>query len=183
MTISGGLSGILGAAGLFFLSTAALAQQNSAVVAGTLAASVVSGVSLQKSNDLILGEFRPGTSSGTVELDVDGSGFAASRASSGGVSLAGASFSAAEFYVLARAGARFSVQLPPAITIERIGGGESMQIDGFRSRIRQDCGSGASPSGCPGSPYTLLVGATLHVEPGQKAGRYVGTFMVTVNQL
>jgi hypothetical protein len=183
MTIFGRRSGILGAAGLLFLSVAVSAQQNSAIAAGTLAASVVSGVSLQKSNDLVLGEFRPGASSGTVEVDVDGSGLAASRVSSGGVSLAGASFSAAEFSVLARAGARFSVQLPPAITLGRIGGSESMQLDGFRSQIHQNCDSGTTPSGCPGSPYTLLVGATLHVEPGQKAGHYVGTFMVTVNQL
>ena len=54
-----------------------------------------------------------------------------------------------------------------------------MRVDGFRSRVRQECGRGD----CPGLPYILEVGATLHVDPRQRAGNYVGTFTITVNQL
>ncbi len=163
---------------------AAAAQQNSFAGQASVGASIVSAVSVQKSQDLVLGEFRPSSAAGTVELNVLESGSGASRTSSGGVALAGAAFSAAEFAVSSHAGGpvHFTVVLPPAITIQRIGGSESMRVDGFRSNVRQDCGAGASASGCTGSPYTLLVGATLHVEPGQRAGNYVGTFTVTVNQ-
>ena len=63
---------------------------------------------------------------------------------------------------------------PASITIRRVGGGETMAVDGFRSNV-----SSESPS----SPYTLLVGATLHVEANQRAGQYIGTFTVTINQL
>jgi hypothetical protein len=77
----------------------------------------------------------------------------------------------------------FSVVLPPEITLQRVGGAEVMRVDGFRSNVRSDCMPGVPAEKCPGSPYTLLVGATLHVAPGQTAGHYVGTFTVTVNQL
>lgn len=173
-----------GALALLF-SFPALAQQPSTAWAeGRVGAAIVTGLSVQKSQDLILGEFRPGPLPGTVELDVLESGSATSRSSSGGVALAGAAFSAAEFSVSSHAGApvHFTVGLPAAITIQRVGGGEQMRVDRFRSNVRQEC-AGAAAASCSGSPYTLLVGATLHVEAGQPAGRYVGTFTVTVNQL
>ena len=90
------------------------------------------------------GEFRPGEAPGTVELNVPQSSSGASRTSSGGVALAGSSFSAAEFSVSAHTGSpvHFTVALPPAITIQRIGGGESMRVDGFRSNIHQACPTG-----------------------------------------
>ena len=58
-----------------------------------------------------------------------------------------------------------------------------MSVDTFRSNVNPDCGSGAVAAACPGSPYTLSVGATFHVQPNQLAGRYVGSFTITVNQL
>lgn len=157
------------------------AQQSSSFVAGSMDVSIVSAVSVSKSQDLVLGEFRPGEVPGTVELNLTQSASGGSRTSSGGVALSGSSFSAAEFSVSAHTGSpvHFTVVLPPAITIQRIGGGENMRVDGFRSHIRQLCPTDS----CPGSPYMLQVGATLHVEAGQRAGRYVGTFTVTVNQL
>ncbi|MEO8431434.1 MAG: DUF4402 domain-containing protein [Acidobacteriota bacterium] len=157
------------------------AQQNSASREGSIGAAIVQAVSVQKSQDLVLGEFRPGEAPGTVELHVIPSSSAASRTSSGGVALAGSAFSAAEFSLSAHAGApvQFAVLLPPSITIQRVGGAESMRVDGFRGSIREVC----PPGPCASSPYMLQVGATLHVEAGQRAGRYVGTFTVTVNQL
>jgi hypothetical protein len=167
------------------VSPVATAQPNSAGVEARLATSIVAAVSVSKSQDLVLGEFRPGSAPGTVELNVGEAGVTASRTASGGVALAGSSFSAAEFSVTSHAGApvHFSVVLPPGITLQRVGGGEVMRVDSFRSNVRSDCTAGVPVEKCPGSPYTLLVGATLHVAPGQTAGRYVGSFTVTVNQL
>lgn len=182
--LSGGRALVLGALAALAPSLAA-AQRNSAAAEGRIAVSVVAAVSVTKSQDLVLGEFRPGSAPGTVDLRVDETGAAASRTSSGGVALSGSSFSAAEFSVASHAGApvHFSVMLPPSITLQRIGGGEVMRVDAFRSNVRRDCLPGSPVERCPESPYTLLVGATLHVAPGQTAGRYVGTFTVTVNQL
>jgi len=166
-------------------SSVAAGQQSSAVLEGRVAASVIGAVSVTKSQDLVLGEFRPGSAPGTVELNVEESSVTASRTASGGVALAASSFSAAEFSVTSHAGApvHFSVMLPSGITLQRVGGGEVMRVDAFRSNVRSDCMPGVPVEKCPGSPYTLLVGATLHVAPGQIAGRYVGSFTVTVNQL
>ena len=173
--------GLTGVVILLVCAARAGAQQNSSSREGSVAVSIVSAVSVAKSQDLVLGEFRPGDAPGTVELDVTPSRVSASRTASGGVALAGSTFSAAEFSVSAHTASpvHFAVVLPPSITIQRVGGGERMRVDGFRSNVHESCPAGA----CAGSPYTLQVGATLHVEAGQRAGTYVGTFTVTVNQL
>jgi hypothetical protein len=168
-----------GLAALVDSSWPAAAQQDSANARASIGVSLVPALSVQKTQDMIVGAFRPGGVTGTVEINVAG---AASRTATGGVALAAGPFSAAEFSV-AGAGGRpvhFTIDLPRSITIQRTGGSETMTVDAFRSNLSSDCGPGAS--GC-GSPYTLLVGATLHVEANQKAGQYVGTFTVTVNQL
>jgi Domain of unknown function (DUF4402) len=165
----------------------ALAQHDSAGAQAGIGASVVPGLGVQKTQDLVVGAFRPGQSLGTVDLDVVRStgSLAASRSASGGVSLAAGTFSAAQFNVTGPSGSQvhFAVVLPSSITIQRVGGSETMTVDRFRSNLSPDCAPGAPASSCPGSPYTLLVGATLHVDPNQRAGQYVGTFTVTVNQL
>ena len=163
------------------------AQQNDASAVARAGASVVPGLALQKAQDLTLGEFRPGASFGTVEIEVPQSTgkLSSRRTATGGVTLALSAFSAAEFAVTVPSGRAvpFTVTLPPAIMLVRIGGGETMTVDRFHSNVNPDCGPGAAPSSCPGSPYTLLVGATVHVPANQIAGRYVGSFTVTVNQL
>ncbi len=166
---------------------AMVAQRDSSAAEAGIAASVVSGLSLQKTQDLIVGSFRPGQTLGTVEVDVitSSGGGASSRSAGGGVALAASPFSAAQFSVGGPVGGpvHFAVVLPSTITIQRVGGSETMTVDRFRSNVRPDCAPGAAAENCPGSPYTLLVGATLHVHPRQAAGQYVGSFTVTVNQL
>ena len=175
------------AVALAILAPAALGQESSATRQAAVGASIVSAVSLQKSQDLIVGEFRPGQTFGTVDVNVAESsgGVASSRSASGGVALAGSTFSAAQFSVTGPPGGpvHFTVVLPSSIRIQRIGGSETMTVDRFRSNVASNCASGAAAGSCPESPYTLMVGATLHVDPNQTAGRYVGTFTVTVNQL
>jgi uncharacterized protein DUF4402 len=172
---------------LAVLTPAASGQESAAIAEAGIGVSIISGVSLQKAQDLIVGEFRPGQTLGTVDVTVAESngGAATSRSASGGVALAGSAFSAAQFSVTGPPGGpvHFNVVLPSSIRIQRIGGSETMTVDRFRSNVSPDCGPGTPAGGCPGSPYTLMVGATLHVDPNQTAGRYVGTFTVTVNQL
>ena len=180
-----GLAGALVLAGLAMASPA-LAQYDAAASEANIGASIVPALSVQKTQDLIVGAFRPGLG-GTVDVNVvegNESG-ASSRTSSGGVALAAGAFSAAQFSVTGPSGApvHFTVVLPSSITIQRVGGGETMTVDRFRSNISSDCAPGTPAGSCPGSPYTLMVGATLHVDSNQTAGRYVGTFTVTVNQL
>lgn len=176
-----------GLAAALLLASSAGAQQNSSATSVKASAAVVPALALQKSQDLVLGEFRPGAALGTVELEVargNGTGIT-SRSASGGVTLAASPFSAAEFSVTGPQGASvpFTVSLPSTITLARVGGDETMDVDSFRTNVNPECVSGAGASQCPGSPYILRVGATLHVKPNQIAGRYVGSFTVTVNQL
>ncbi len=168
-------------------ASSASAQHASASAQGSIGAAIVPGLSVQKAQDLVVGAFRPGQSLGTVDVDVveSNGSLASSRSASGGVALAASSFSAAQFSVAGPVGGpvHFAVVLPSSISIQRVGGAETMTVDRFRSNVSSDCRAGSSPTACPGSPYTLLVGATLHVDPNQAAGQYVGTFTVTVNQL
>ena len=171
---------------VFAMASPMRAQYDSSAIQAKVGASIVPALSVQKTQDLIVGAFRPGQG-GTVDVNVvEANGNAASsRTSSGGVALAAGAFSAAQFSVTGPSGGpvHFTVVLPSSITIQRIGGGETMTMDRFRSNISSDCAPGAPAGSCPGSPYTLMVGATLHVDPSQAAGRYIGTFTVTVNQL
>lgn len=163
------------------------AQYSSESSRASIGASIVPGLSVQKTQDLIIGAFRPGQSIGTVEIEAGGSGGsgAASRTATGSVALAASPFSPAQFNVSGTAGGpvHFAVVLPSSITIQRVGGGETMTVDAFRSNLSSECAPGAPAGNCPAAPYTLVVGATLHVEANQKAGQYVGSFVVTVNQL
>ena len=72
------------------------------------------------------------------------------------------------------AGAEFSVALPPVCTITRVGGGETMTVDGFLSNPD---GLGVVNSG----GTKLYIGGVLHVGPGQAQGVYQGTFEVRVS--
>jgi hypothetical protein len=180
-----GLTGALVLA-VFAMALPVRAQYDSSATQATVGVSIVPALSVQKTQDLIVGAFRPGQG-GTVDVNVvEANGNAgSSRTSSGGVALAASAFSAAQFSVAGPSGGpvHFTVVLPSSITIERIGGGETMTVDQFRSNINSGCQPGTSSESCPGSPYTLMVGATLHVDSNQAAGRYIGTFTVTVNQL
>ena len=167
------------------LAAAASGQQSAAdSVEASVTASIVPALAVQKTQDLIVGSFRPGDTLGTVEVDVSAPG-AGARSSSGGVTLAASAFSAAQFNVTAAGSGpvHFAVVLPSDITIQRVGGAETMRVDRFRTNLSPDCRPGSPPGACPESPYTLVVGATLHVDARQPAGQYVGTFTVTVNQL
>jgi hypothetical protein len=177
---------VLALLALLVVAPTARGQHTSAGGKAGVGVSIVSALAVQKAQDLMVGAFRPGESFGTVDVNVIESNgiLAVSRSATGGVALAAGPFSAAQFSVSGVSGpVHFAVVLPSTITIQRIGGSETMTVDRFRSNLSPDCAAGASAGNCAASPYTLLVGATLHVDANQAAGQYVGTFTVTVNQL
>lgn len=149
---SAGLAALVAA---FFSARPASAQHDFANTRASIGVSIVPALSVQKSRDLVVG------ASGPSELAAD---------------------SAAVFQVTGPAGGTllFTVALPSSTTARRVGGSETITVEGFHSNLSSMCPAGAS--GCA-LPYTLLVGATARVDSNQRAGQYVGTFTVTVHQL
>ncbi len=176
--------GILGAALVLaappLAAQASNAGQEAAARASAVAsARVVTGLSIQKTQDLDLGQVRAGASPGLVRVEIL-AGPAGTRSASGGVALSGSSFSAAQFAVTTSGVAsRLQVSLPLAATLSRVGGRETMTVQDFRASLAPSCAPGRE---CSGAPYVLLVGATLSIGAEQVGGSYAGTFTVTVNQ-
>lgn len=136
----------------------------------TAAASVVPGLALRKTADLEMGAVTPGDAAGSITVSPEDTG----RRASGGVSAAASSYGAARFAVSGSAAVdvtRLRVSLPDRIVLSGGSGGETLTARDFTGRL---VGSGAA--------MELLVGATVDVGAGQPAGRYTGTFAVTVNE-
>jgi hypothetical protein len=132
-------------------------------------ARVVSGLGLSKTADLEMGAVTPGGAAGSITVSADDT-----RRASGGVSTAASSYGAARFAVSGAAAAdvsRLRVSLPDRVVLSGGSGGEMLTAHAFTGRL---VGSGAG--------VELIVGATVDVGVGQPAGRYTGTFTVTVNE-
>ncbi len=89
-----------------------------------------------------------------------------------GVAVAG-TFSLAAFLVGGQNGAGFDITLPTSLTINRSGGGGTMNVNAFNSLP-------AFSSTIVGTTF-FSVGATLNVGAAQPAGNYSGSFNVSVN--
>ncbi len=138
-------------------------------------ARIVRALAIQKVRDLEFGDVRVPGGAGSVTVR-PGADMTAERTSAGGVVLAGTTFSAARFSV-SRSGAdlsRVQVTLPTHSILSRVGGGEIVTADDFVSTVVPAC----AQVSCPAS---VVVGATVRVPASPVAGRYVGTFTVTVN--
>jgi hypothetical protein len=149
--------------------------KSTAFVSAAVSANVVGALSIQKVQDLEFGDVRVPGGGGSVTVRPVGD-LTAERTSGGDVVLAGTSFSAAQFAVSRSGGgvSRVEVTLPAQATLGRIGGGETVTVDGFVSTVVPGCSQGP----CPAS---VVVGATVRIPPVPISGRYVGTFTVTVN--
>lgn len=133
-------------------------------------ARVVSGLGLSKTADLEMGAVTPGGAAGSITVAPDDT----PRRASGSVSTAASSYGAARFAVSGAAAAdvsRLRVSLPDRVVLSGGSGGEVLTAHAFTGRL---VGSGAG--------LELVVGATVDVGAGQPAGRYTGTFTVTVNE-
>jgi spore coat protein U-like protein len=138
-------------------------------------ARIVGALAIQKVQDLEFGDVRVPEGAGSVTVR-PGADVTAERTSAGGVVLAGTSFSAARFSI-SRSGAdlsRVEVTLPSRAILSRVGGGEIVTVEDFVSTVVPGC----AQVSCPAS---VVVGATVRVPASPVAGRYVGTFTVTVN--
>jgi hypothetical protein len=143
-------------------------------------ARVVSGLGIRKTQDLEVGTIRVGTTAGSVTVGPGDPGGGPARTASGGVTLAASGFDPARFTVSKSGGvnlSRLQVSLPSRVVLGRIGGSETVTARDFVGSVRDAC-RGAE---CDGA-VTLAVGATLDISANQPAGRYVGTFNVTVNE-
>lgn len=145
------------------------ATRHSATASFTATTRVVSGLSLRKTADLEMGAVTLGDAAGSITVSSDD----ASRRASGGVSTAASSYGAARFAVSGIAAAdvsRLRVSLPDRVVLTG-GSGEALTARAFTGRL---VGGGAG--------LELVVGATVDLGADQAAGRYTGTFTVTVNE-
>jgi hypothetical protein len=143
--------------------------RQAATASFTASARVVSGLGLSKTADLEMGAVTLGETAGSISVSSDDT----SRRASGGVSTAASSYGAARFAVSGATAdaSRLRVSLPDRVVLSGGSGGETLTARGFTGRL---VGSGAG--------LELVVGATVDVGARQSAGRYTGTFTVTVNE-
>jgi Domain of unknown function (DUF4402) len=143
--------------------------RQAATASFTASAHVVSGLGLSKTADLEMGAVRPGDAAGSITVSSDDT----SRRASGGVATAASSYGAARFAVSGAAAdvSRLRVSLPDRVILSGGSAGETLTARNFTGRL---VGSGTG--------LELVVGATVDIGAGQPAGRYTGTFTVTVNE-
>lgn len=151
---------------LLSLPGAALAATGSA----TATVVTVRPLTLVKTDDLDFGSLIPSASAGTVIINPTTDG----RTTTGGVTVAGGSPSAAKFVALGLINVFSNVTLPTSITLARTGGGASMTVNAITTNgppTRVFAGT---------SILDVRVGGTLNVAANQQAGDYSGQFTVTV---
>lgn len=161
---------------LFLLLIIALGttQKISAQVnaSATASATILTGISITKVQDMNFGRLNPGNAGGTAVLSTAGV-----VTPSGDVTkLAGVTPSAASFTVSGETSYTFSITLPSSDYIITDGSSHDMTVNTFLS-------SPATTGTISGGGTTLSVGAKLTVNAGQVSGIYTnGTgFTVTVN--
>jgi spore coat protein U-like protein len=131
---------------------------------------VVTPLSLIKIDDLVFGSMLAGPTPGTVTIAIN----TGNRTSTGGVTPVGAGYHRAEFAGMAAVGLFTTVNVPANTTLNRIGGGASMNA----ALVRE----GPALRLFPGAGIQFFrVGGTLTVGANQMPGSYRGTFVLTVN--
>lgn len=126
-------------------------------------------IRITRQSDLAFGTLIAGPSGGTVTVTPEGI-----RTDQGVFAIPGA-FNAARFQVEASLPKKYMILLPSTATLTREGGGASMTVDAFASNPAVK-----GQVDMPAKTGELLVGATLHVAPGQMPGSYRGSYFVTV---
>ena len=142
---------------------------------GTSRVVVVTPLSLVNTAPLSFGNLIAGPTAGTVTINET----TQARTVTGGVSQAGGTISAASFTGMTD-GWPFWVDVdaptPATITLTRVGGGATMQVNTFTVQ-----GGVGTRFVWINSIFTFRVGGRLMVGANQMAGTYNGTFNVTVN--
>jgi hypothetical protein len=140
-------------------------------VSGSGTAAIVTPLSLVNRSPLSFGAIIPSASAGTVTVNP----FTEVRTTTGGVTAAGGTVSAAKFNGLSTAPSHLKIDVPNgSITLTRSGGAETMSVNNFQlDGDKNDWVSG-------NELFEFKVGGRLNVGANQAAGVYVGTFNVTV---
>ena len=157
-------------AGLAALLCAQVMAANATATA-KVGATIVVPIAIEKTQDLEFGSIAPDVAAGTVAVSTDNV-----RTRTGNVNLltVGNAPQAAGFMVMGSPAATYTITLPTETSVIRDAGDAKMLVDGFVSNP-----GGAGVLDAKGN-QALAVGATLHVDASQRAGRYMGAFDVTV---
>jgi hypothetical protein len=149
-----------------------LAAGSALAATGSATATVVTvrPLTLVKTDDLSFGSLIPSATAGTVKIDPTTD----ARTSTGGVTVAGGTPSAARFVALGLINIYSNITLPTSITLNRTGGGAAMIVDAITT-------NGPATRLFPGTAILdVRIGGTLNVAANQQVGDYAGQFNVTV---
>lgn len=142
---------------------------------------IVSNLSFFKVDDLDFGRIIPGATSGTVVLSPTGV-----RTATGGVRLAsGITPKPASFAGKGAFGQQVTIRVNSnSVTLNRVGGGDSMTMDTFVIGSTPTAQLTTSPLafriGSTTGIFRFPVGATLRVKARQTPGVYVGNYTITL---
>jgi len=143
---------------------------NASTVSANVSATISGGIAGNASTGLSFGDVSPGTSPGSVTVDLTGF-----RTSLGGVTLGMSKpASPAIFEISGTPSRTFSVSAPFALYLVD-GRGNFMKVDNFKSNP-----AGSSGLLDAGGSQTLTVGGTLHVNANQPGGSYFGVLAMTI---
>lgn len=141
-------------------------------------ATVVAPIAITKSVDLVFGSFYPGATSGTVDVNTNGT-----RTVTGGALAAsgGATPTAAKFDLTGLASATYTIAYSTGVTLT--GPGAAMAL----TQVSDLTGAGgattlvATGALSAGGTQSLYIGGSLAVGANQVAGAYTGSISATVN--
>jgi len=160
------------AAGIFFVLGATMYAQNNASATASAEAKIVSGISLEKIDDMQFGQIVRSSAAGTVMLDPS----TGDRSAFGGVTLGqNGGYQVAKFSAAGEGEYTYAVTLPQSITIAKANSNATMTVDQFTSSL------GLANTGALdiNGEDEFTIGATLNVDANQETGLYSGEFTVT----
>ncbi|MFT4027660.1 MAG: DUF4402 domain-containing protein [Novosphingobium sp.] len=151
-----------------------------ATTSSSARAVIVSRLSLVKTADLSFGAVLPSAAAGTVTVSPTGA-----RSTTGGVTAAGSAVSAAQFAGYGYNGGLLLISVnATAPVLTRTGGTQTMTYDTFvissTPTVTLSTAGQLFMLGSTSGMFQFGVGATLRVKANQAAGRYAGSFAVTV---
>ena len=133
---------------------------------------IVTPLSLVNTDSLRFGSIIPSATAGTVTINP----FTEARTSTGGVTLVGATFSAAKFAGLSSNPSHLKIDVPNGlITLTHTNGVNTMTVGSFTLNGNKNDWVTSN------EVFVFNVGGRLNVGANQVAGTYTGTFNVTVN--
>ena len=145
------------------------AQMQAATDNATVAADIITVITLTNRSGMVFGDISASNTPGTIVLNPDGS-----RQATGGASFSSTAGSGpAVFDVAGEPNTTYAITLPITVILTEPNGG-SMVVNDFTS---QPDGTGLTDTG---GQQSLFVGATLNVGSNQITGSYSGIMSVTI---